>query len=115
MVESLTFEERFNKLMERDQTSPNDSERKALFYILSGNEDLYKKVTSIYDFDNHWIKSDCFEKVDFSGGAYRMVQLAFNLYNGSPAPDPLELFSSLDQYNFRICINAIFLRFGFEE
>lgn len=40
MAESLTFEERFNKLMERDQTSPNDSERKALFYILSGNEDL---------------------------------------------------------------------------
>src|SRR5699024_11401785 len=100
---------------ENDQKSTNDNKIKEQFYILSGKEYLNKKVYSINDFDNHWIKSDCFEKVDFSGGAYRMVQLAFNLYNGSPAPDPLELFSSLDQYNFRICINALFLRFGFEE
>lgn len=65
----LTFEERFNDLLERDQTSPGDYERKALFYILSGNKDLYQKVNGIYDFENHWIKSDCFEKVDFSGTA----------------------------------------------
>ncbi|QII81600.1 DUF6075 family protein [Jeotgalibaca arthritidis] len=105
MAEGLTFEESFNKLLERDQTSPSDSERRALFYILSGNKDLYQKVNGIFDF----------EKVDFCEGAYRMVKLAFNLYNGSPAPDPLELFSGLDEYNFRICINALFLRFGFEE
>lgn len=44
-----------------------------------------------------------------------MIKLVFNLYNDSPAPDPLELFGGLDEYNFRIAINAIFLRFGFNN
>lgn len=78
-------------IFEKDQISPGDSECKVLFYIISKNEDLYQKVNGIYDF----------EKVDFS--------------DDLSAPNPSELFSVLDENNFRICINALFLRFGFEE
>lgn len=40
---------KFNQLLKRDQTYERDVERRALFYIIAGNEDLYNKVEFIYD------------------------------------------------------------------
>ena len=113
MTERTQHEERYLQLLEKDGTKPSDGERKALFFILA-HPDTFNKINGIYDFKNHWIKSDCFEKVDFSGGIRRMVQLAFNLYNGNPAPDPLEIFSGLDKHSFHICLRAIQIRFNME-
>lgn len=53
------FEDRLNQLLERDGTHEKDVERKALFYIIAGNSDLYKKVEHIYDFRDHSIKTEC--------------------------------------------------------
>lgn len=58
------------------------------------------------------IKTDCFEETDFSSTSKKMVELAFNLYNGNPSSDPLRIFSGLDDDNFQICLNAILLRFS---
>lgn len=104
--------EKYIKLMERDNTNVNDNERKALFTIISGNSELYSKVDSLYDFDNHSIKDDCFSKVAFSSGTKSLVQLAFNLYNNSPAPAPLELFINLDSQNYSLAIKSINIRFN---
>lgn len=41
-----------------------------------------------------------------------MLDLAFNLYNGNPSPDPLRIFSGLDDDNFQIGLNAILIRFS---
>ncbi len=50
---------RLNQLLRMDMTHPTDVERKALFYILSGNIDLYRKVQHIYDFKDHSINPHC--------------------------------------------------------
>lgn len=104
--------EKLIELMTRDNTNVNDNERKALFTIISGNSDLYSKVDSLYDFDNHFIKDDCFDKVLFSSGTENLLKLGFNLYNNFPAPAPLELFSSLDNQNHNLAMRAIKVRFN---
>lgn len=104
--------ERFFKLIGKDNTVSTDRDRIALFFIISGINDLYTKVNNLYDFKNHWIKDDCFEKVDFSNSIKKMLQLAFNLYNNSTAPAPLDLFSTLDNDNYRIAMKAINIKFN---
>lgn len=52
-------EARFIQLLEIDRTHSKDVERKALFYILSGNMDLFKKAEHIYDFNDHSIITYC--------------------------------------------------------
>lgn len=104
--------ERFYKLISKDNTAPTDRERIALFFIISGVHDLYTKVNNLYDFKTHWIKDNYLETVDFSSSTIKMIQLGFNLYNNSTAPAPLELFSTLDNENYRIAMKAINIRFN---
>ena len=42
--------ERFEELIQSDNTYQEDVERRSLFYILSGNEDLFRKRNHIYHF-----------------------------------------------------------------
>lgn len=104
---------RFNQLLENDNTHETDRERKALFFILAGNDDLYVKAKHIYDFTDHSIKIECLEEntVDLSSSSRRLVKLAFNLFNGYPA-DVYDTLSLLDDNNFDLAINAIKLRFN---
>ena len=109
-----THEQRLQELLAKDKTHPKDMERKAMFYILSGNDDLYSKVHHIYDFQENSIKSECLESdnVDLSSSARRLINLAFNLYNGLPA-DVSDTFYLLDEDNSQLAIEAIKLRFKF--
>ena len=102
----------YYELIERDNTNPKDNERRALFTIFSENEDLYSKIDFLYDFQNHWIKTDCFKKADFSSGNRKMVELAFNLYNCYKSSTPLEIFSLLDSENYDLAMKAINIRFN---
>lgn len=107
--------ERFQALMSKGEVHPQDKERASLFWILSGNSDIYGKVHHIYDFEENAIKPECLESgdVDFSSSSERLVRLAFNLYNGYPA-DVLDSFQSLDEDNFRLALEAIKIRFNME-
>ena len=60
--------ERFKELLQSDNTNREDVERRSLFYILSGNGDLFRKRNHIYDFKDHSIEPDCLDSkdVDFS-------------------------------------------------
>jgi len=104
--------ENYYKLIERDNTHPENHERRALFTIFSENKELYAKIDNLYDFEEHWIKTDCFEKVDFSSGNRKMVELAFNLYNNYDCSTPLEIFSLLDSDNYDLAMKAINIRFN---
>lgn len=107
-----THEQRLQELLTKDNTHPKDMERKAMFYILSGNDDLYSKVNHIYDFEEKIIKTECLEgEVDFSTSSRRLVKLAYNLYNQHPA-DVSDIFYALDEDNAALAIEAIKLRFG---
>ncbi|MGV8147045.1 MAG: DUF6075 family protein [Alkaliphilus sp.] len=107
---------RYEEMIQEDNTYPKDIERQALFYILSGNSDLYTKKNHIYDFEDHSIKLDCLnnETVDFSSSSKALIRLGFNLYNGytDNHTSPCNLFYSLDEDNYNLAINGTDIRFG---
>ena len=105
--------ERFARLLQRDHTNLADKERRALFFIISGNEDLFSKVNHLYDFEEHVIKPETLEesRVDFSSGTRRLVMLGFNLFNSSNPADVSNCLSVLDEDNIKLAIEAIRIRF----
>jgi len=111
MTESTVHEDRFFDLLERDGTAETDIERRALFYIFA-HEQIYSKVNSLYDFEDHSIKIEGLESSDFSHGVHMMIELAFNLYNGFECESPVDIFSRLDKKSFEICLMAIRFRFN---
>jgi len=104
-------EEQYQKLIQRDGTNPSDVERKAMFYIFAGNQDLLNKVEILYDFEERMIRPECFRSIDLSTSAKDLVELAFNLYNNYYCGTVVEMFSYLDQQNRRLAIEAIKMRF----
>lgn len=117
--------ERFYELMKEDNANPSDNERKALFYIISGNEELYIQRKKVYNFINHQIELENYleGKIMLSGGTSKMIYLGYHLYNGfsfkkidaNRINDDLsinDIFGGLDLENYPICINAINIRFN---
>ena len=100
-------------LLIKDNTTETDVERKALFRIFS-NDDLFGKVTHLYDFKEHSIKPESLEngEVDLSSSSRKLVLAAFNLYNGHYKADLCDTFAGLDDENFDLMIQAIKIRFN---
>ena len=90
-------------LLIKDNTTETDVERKALFRIFS-NDDLFGKVTHLYDFKEHSIKPESLEngEVDLSSSSRKLVLAAFNLYNGHYEADIFYTFSGLDDKNLNL-------------
>lgn len=113
---NLEHKERFKKMIEQDKTHSKDTERLSLFYIISGNGDLYRKRGYIYDTYEHRIFSD-FENsgIDFSYGLKSLIKLGYNLYNGWSDSDttPLRLLGNLDNNNFKLAKHAMTIRFNY--
>lgn len=107
--------ERFLSMAAEDGMYPGDSERASLFYLIAGNDDLYRKRRFIYDSAEHCIRA-CLNNpnVDFSSGTTAMVRLGFNLYNGwaDKYTTPLSILGSLDSRNLQLAGNAIMIRFN---
>jgi len=113
---NVEHENRLMKLILRDGTHPKDKERISLFYILSGNDDLYAKSTSIYDFNQHQIILDCLNNgdVDFCSSSRALIRLGYNLYNSYQDDDtaPIHIFSGLDKDNYFLATESLGVRFG---
>ena len=94
----------------------HDIERISLFYIISGNEELYNKKNFIYDFHENFINIDCLDSadIDLSSSLKNLIRIGFNLYNGymDEKINPLWTLASLDSVNFMLLMNAIHLRFN---
>ncbi len=110
-----SHKDKYIKLITKAAVNEFDWERHALFYIISGNEDLYLKKRFIYDFFENSILPDCLEskEVDFCTSSKALIRLAFNLYNSYSDyyTNPLFLLGVLDTNNFVIAYQAILLRF----
>ena len=106
--------ENYLDLVMEDQMCTRDVERASLFYIISGNDDLYRKRRFIYDPKDHSIKR-CLDNtdVDFSSSIKALVRLGFNLYNGwsDEYTTPVDLLGCLDDNNRNLARNAIQIRF----
>lgn len=104
---------RYFELLKMANVSEFDCERHALFYIISGNIDLYSKKSVIYDFGENAICSDCaFAEEDFCYSSKSLIRLGYNLYNGytDGYTNPLTLLYGLDSNNLFIAYQAILLR-----
>jgi len=106
---------RYNELVCISKMRANDLERLSLFYIISGNVDLYMKRKSIYNFVENAINPECLnsDTVDFCSSSKALIRLGFNLFNGysDSQTNPMYLLCGLDTKNLFIAYQAIFLRF----
>ncbi|WP_248928945.1 DUF6075 family protein [Paenibacillus hamazuiensis] len=113
---NIKHEERFAELCKRARINDNDIERRSLFFVLSGNDSLYKNVESIYDFEENSIRLEVFNEPWLTSGTRSLIELAFNLYNAACAECSVcYLFRSLDERNSILAIEAIKLRFQIGE
>jgi len=81
----------------------------ALYILFSTKNDLYKKTRRFIDGEGI-----DFEKMlsaqDFPSSEIKLIKLAANLFNGSMEVSPSELINTLDDENFELALQAIFLR-----
>ena len=110
---STVHRDRFLRMAAEDDMYPYDSERASLFYLIAGNDDLYRKRRFIYDPADHRIRA-CLNNpdMDFTSGTGSLIRLGFNLYNGwsDRYTTPLSILSSLDSNNLKLAGNAIMIR-----
>jgi hypothetical protein len=112
LFHSAAHQMHFDALVSRDGTADGDLERKALFFILSGQEDLNMFVNRIYNFEDRIIKLDCFNSGWMTSGFHALISLGFNLYSGGGYDaNVYDTFCHLDKENQRLALDAIRLRF----
>ena len=112
-------ENKLMNLIQRDGTHLKDKERISLFYILSGNADLFAKSGFIYDFRNHQIEPDCLldGRVDFCSSSRALIRLGYNLYNcyQDDMTTPLDILSGLDADNYLLALESLDIRLGYSK
>ena len=106
--------EKIERMMERDNTHPQDKEREALFVIICGNQELYEIRERIYNFKEHCIEPDILE-TGICTSSKRMIEIGFNLFNNfqSNTTNILNSFSGLDFNNYKLAMQAIDIRMGY--
>jgi hypothetical protein len=111
----------FNEYLRRDRTHKSDRERKAFFYLISGNPDLISKsISRIYDFSEHMLQfspeaeemEKYLERFCLCSSSSSLLRLACNLYNSLyPSKYVSDTFAGLGEDNINLCINAMRIRF----
>ena len=111
-------EERFKELLLKAKLKYKDKERQSLLYVIAGNDDLYKQVDKIYDFEKQQLS--CInengevdlEDIFVSSSSSSLLKLALEIYNQSTSISVNNLFRSLDDNNAKLAINAIKIRYN---
>lgn len=111
-------EERFKELLLRAKLKYKDKESESLFYVLAGNDNLYKQVNKIYDFKKQQLNcmneegEVSLDDIFVSSSTSALLKLAIELYNQSTNISVNNVFRSLDDNNTRLAINAIKIRYS---
>lgn len=106
----MDINRRYENLLDLDDTHVNDKNRKAMFYLLSCNNDIYKLIDYIYDFSTNDIIPEVLSRVDLISSYKSLIKLAFNLFDETPV-DVSEVFCNLDNKNFEFAIKALELKY----
>ncbi len=114
--------ERFTDYCKKAAIYPDDRERKALFYILAGCNDLVTKgINRMYDFQENIVKfspvpeqmEKDFQPFSFCSSSHALLKLALNLYNsGYESLSIADTFYNLDNNHRILAINAMLIRFN---
>lgn len=105
---------RYQQLLELSGATPGDLERRALFHIISRNDELYSNVESLYDFKENVIRTECLDgdsDVYLSSSSRKLLKLGYHLYNGYET-SVIEVFSGLGDEDAKLAIEAIKIRFN---
>ena len=108
-------ERRFYTMLDQDRTRDGDREREAMFYILSGNKELYSHVHEIYSCQAHRLRPNPLNKLEYMCDSSKdLLRLALHLYNCSIHHEmaPCDFLGSLDSRNLRLALDGMFLRFS---
>ena len=94
---------------------PDDRERKAMFYILSGCRKFIDNIHKIYDFKRGklaFLPGELPEGLMFSSSEKALFKLACNLYNSSyESMSVNDTFRNLDPDNYKLVIESLRIRF----
>lgn len=101
---------RYENLLKLDSTHVNDKNRKAMFYILSANDDIYRLIDYIYDFNTKDIIPEVVLRDNLSSSYRAIIKLAFNLFNERPV-DVSDVFCNLDSKNFDYVVKALEIKY----
>lgn len=103
---------RYKSLIRKDMTSDYDFEKIAMFYILSGNTDIWNKgIEKFYDFTEHGITPDKLKKIDLCTSSKALINLAYQPYVGNNKYTINDIFKSLNADNAQLAFNAIEIRY----
>ncbi|MCQ2511233.1 MAG: DUF6075 family protein [Lachnospiraceae bacterium] len=108
-------EQRFYTMLTHDQTSSGDREREAMFFIISGNQELYEHSTLIYNYQAHRLRPNALNKLDYMcSSSKKLLRLALHLYNNCNLIEltPYSLLNNLDSENLSLALNGMLLRFS---
>lgn len=115
LFEREEHEYRFRKIMDKDATSEMDIERIAMFYIISGNDELYSHLNDIYNCQTHRLKTNSLHKLEcMCSSSQKLLMLSLHLYNNRNCKNitPFEILNNLDRHNLDLALNALHLRFS---
>lgn len=109
-------EERYKILIKKSRLNYEDRERQSLFYLIAGNDDLYKQVDKIYNFKEQQLRCMKNGQVDFSNiytssSSKTLLKLGIQFYNNGSNTTVDETFKYLDGDNAQIALNAIKIRY----
>jgi len=112
---SKDHESRFEELCKRDRTHFRDMDRRALFFVIAGDQLLFKYVDLLYDFNGSSILLEVYDQPFLTGDTRCLIDLAFNLYGSDAVCEIHSLFNTLDHYKSILAFNAIKYRFQILE
>lgn len=108
-----SHKDNFEKLLQRDGTDLRDVERKAMFYIFAGCEEINDRIEDFYNFDDRMICNDDDEvKAILSSSSVALVMLGYNLYNNYPSGTIMDIFRNFDKVNCELALQGIRIRLG---
>lgn len=107
-------EDRFRELILRAKVVPGDTERVSMFYIFAYNDNTYRNIKDLYDFEDDVILFDGLNEGWQTGTSRKLTKLGFNLYNGfndeENRCDVLNVTCGLDMEHITMIFRAVAIR-----
>lgn len=117
MLEFLSdkHRERFEKLVKKSHQTES-LEKLSFFYIISGNDHLYRNIDNIYNFSSETVNPATLKNDIYSQSESALLRLGFSLFNGLRNQVNISyVFYSLAGDSALLAINGVKFRYQIYE